>query len=360
MMKDGLLTEEYILPFVKAMQQLAEANGAYEKALQKVGTVEARLKARAGYAAVDIGDAGYTKGLINLYETLMTVMDENGATLTRIGKIYEKVFNGIANVVKVVTKWVEVFVRTLDTLWQVMRWGVNNPIKSITAGLVTLTGMIMAFPKLMGAVGSAIMAVLRGPLAVITAVMGAIDEVRSIFDENLIGVGENDKASAEDRKISAANARVAMSMGTKEDEALLKGLSKDRIRQAQIASAGPAQYLPIQGSEDSLSLTNNPVTRFSEKVGLNIPQEGYFSPANGNVILGSMIGFAKTSADYTKSAMMELLNMYSKQLIGSKSMGFNQTIIIQGNATDDSVQKIKDETRRVMEDFGSMNSAGVR
>ena len=51
-MKDGLLTEEYILPFVKAMQQLAEANGAYEKALQKVGTVEARLKARAGYAAV--------------------------------------------------------------------------------------------------------------------------------------------------------------------------------------------------------------------------------------------------------------------------------------------------------------------
>jgi phage tail tape-measure protein len=121
MMEQGQLTTEYIKPLVMAMGELAEANGAYEKALKKLGTVENRLKTTAGLSAAKIAEAGFTKGLINLYETLIDSMNENGATLTRIGKIYEKVFNGITNVVKVVSVIIEGFVRTLESMWIVMK-----------------------------------------------------------------------------------------------------------------------------------------------------------------------------------------------------------------------------------------------
>ena len=193
MMKDGQLGEEYILPFVKAMQDLAEANGAYEKALKKLGTVENRLKASSGFAAVRIAEAGFTKGLINLYETLMKSMNENGETLDRIGRIYEKVFNVISKLVQGATVFIEAFVRSLESLWIVMKWGIDNPIAGMLIAIPILTA---GFKTLAGTIALA----MRTPLVILTAVVGVMDEIRGFFDENVEGIFDDPNWTPEQRK----------------------------------------------------------------------------------------------------------------------------------------------------------------
>ena len=88
MLEQGQLTSEYIMPMVMAMGELASANGAYEKALKKLGTVENRMKASGGLAASRIGEAGFTQGLISLYEELIEVFDNNNQSLEELGKIH--------------------------------------------------------------------------------------------------------------------------------------------------------------------------------------------------------------------------------------------------------------------------------
>ena len=225
MMKDGQLGEEYILPFVKAMQDLAEANGAYEKALKKLGTVENRLKATSGFAAVRIAEAGFTKGLINLYETLMKSMNENGETLDRIGRIYEKVFNVISKLVQGATVIIEAFVRSLESLWIVMKWGVDNPMASM---IVTLPILAAGFKTL----GAAIAAAMRTPLVILTAVVGVIDEIRGFFDEKVEGIFDDPNWTPEQKKLEHAKRRKMFSMATPEDMKLLglkEGQGIDKI-----------------------------------------------------------------------------------------------------------------------------------
>lgn len=213
MMEQGQLSKEYILPMVKAMRDLAEANGAYEKALLKLGTVENRLKATAAFSAQKIADAGFTEGLINLYSTLMDSMNNNEETLRRIGRVYEKVFNGISHVVVWATQFIQSFFRVLETGWDVIQWGIDNPVKSI---LLTLPLLVMGFKTL----GAAIMAAFRTPLAVITLVVGLIDEIRAYFDDDVKGLFDKG-LTPEQSKIEHANRRAMFGRATDADRKLL-------------------------------------------------------------------------------------------------------------------------------------------
>lgn len=254
MMKDGLLGEEYILPFVKAMQGLAEANGAYEKALKKLGTVENRLKSSTGFAAARIAEAGYTKGLINLYEELMKAMNDNGETLTRMGKIYEKIFNGLAVSVQYVAKWIEALFRSIESLYVFAR---DNPLTSLVVSVGALTTMFMNMPNLLRIVGGALLKAFSAPLVVVTGIITLLDQIRAIFDENLIGVGENANASAEDRKIAAAKFRTSSGIGTEKDQKLLAGMSAERINQAVANNGGIGGVLSGYTMQNQASWAKN-------------------------------------------------------------------------------------------------------
>jgi tape measure domain-containing protein len=197
MMKQGKLSEEYILPFIKAMQKLAEANGAYEKALKKLGTVENQLKASAGYAAVRIAEAGFTEGLINLYKTLSNEMETNGKTLDRVGKIYEVVFKGLAKLVELVSNVFESFIRSIETAGSVLKWMVDNPMMSL---LVTIPLVIKGFTQL----GAVMTYVFKAPLTMMLAVIGLMDEFRAFFDEDVDGIFDNADWTPEQRKLEHA------------------------------------------------------------------------------------------------------------------------------------------------------------
>lgn len=325
MMKDGQLGEEYILPFVKAMQDLAEANGAYEKALKKLGTVENRLKATSGFAAVRIAEAGFTKGLVNLYETLMKSMNENGVTLERIGKIYEKVFNAIAVVVRVASHWIEVFIRSIESVYLAVK---NNPFTTMLVAATAFAGVLKSLPALLLTVGKFVVAAFSKPLAMLTMLMGLIDEVRAIFDANVIGLGENEKASQEDRDIAAASYRRSIGAATAEDNKLLSSLSASRIQQAKASSGGIGSYL-FGSAED-------PVAR-GERIRQALPKTSGFMDGYLNML--------KSPANLFSSA---------------KDLMFSQTIIVQGNMSDENARQISEETRKAMEMYSTMNTVSSR
>lgn len=351
MMEQGQLTTEYIKPLVMALGDLASANGAYEKALRKLGTVENRMKTSAGLAAGRIAEAGFTKGLINLYETLMKAMNDNGKSLDRLGKIYEKVFNAIASLIdNVVVPVLSLFLRTIESVYKAIQWGIDNPIGGMIIAVGALGGAFRAVVPIISSAVMVMMKVLKGPMGVIMALMGAIDEIRGVFDENVIGLGENEKASPEDRKIAAANARVYSGFGTTADKKLLSGLSSERINQAKANSGGAAAYMGIGGQGNLL--TTFPAFKALDAAAPDIGTTGgsqYFMSRLAKGVTG-MTSAASVSA--LKSVGAAKLNNSLGNVV------FDQKIIVQGNVTEDNVQQIKEQTKKVMDDYSNLNSAG--
>ena len=224
MMEQGQLGREYILPFIKTMQELAEANGAYEKALKKLGTVESRMKASGAYAAARIAEAGYSEGLIHLYNTIIETLNENGVTLDELGKIYKRVFKGIAAVIKLLTPVVESAIRALGTLTDIFAWLAKNPIPATILGLGAIaTGFGLA-AKAAGGFGKAIMLALRAPMVIIGGLIAILDEVRAYFDPNVHGLLDNPNLSPEEQLRVHAQRNVMMGIGTQTDHEMVNRL----------------------------------------------------------------------------------------------------------------------------------------
>lgn len=286
MMKEGKLTSEYIKPLIDEIGKLALANGAYEKALKKLGTVENQLKSSGGYAAARVAEAGFTEGLVKLYNELMNSMNNNGVSLDRLGKIYQKVFEGIAVVVKGATWFLEKFIRSVESVGMAIGWMVDNPIKSL---LVALPLIISNMKTL----GSVMMMAFRGPVAMLTLMVGLIDEVRGYFDENVDGLMDDQNWTDKQRQEEHAKRRLMFGIG----------------REGDLALAGGS----ITG--------DNALTRFGSNLGKNMPLA---EDRGGSYIIAALEGFAKTSYDLTTEAMKDFAKYYSENNLGSQI--FNITI----------------------------------
>jgi hypothetical protein len=238
MMEQGQLGAEYILPFVLQMEKLVNVNDAYTKSLDKLGIVENRMKAAFSVtAAENLDKGGFTEGLKNFFKTITDLVNSNELTLQRLGRIYKKVFDVLSVVVKAATQWFATFLRTVESVGQIVGWFVDHPLN----GLILALPIVTAYMKTLGKVMEA---AFKTPFVLLTGIMAIFDEVRAVFDENLIGFGESDTASLEDRKIAAAQARLSAGIGNvAEDKKFLSQYSGDRINQAQAASGGMGSYL---------------------------------------------------------------------------------------------------------------------
>lgn len=355
MMEQGQLTAEYIQPMIMAMGELAEANGAYEKALKKLGTVENRLRTTSQLASARIAEAGFTKGLINLYETLMKSMNENGATLNRIGKIYEKVFNAIAVVVEVASHWIEVFIRSIESVYLFAK---NNPFTTMFIAATAFAGVLKNLPALLTNVGKILVAVFRKPLMVITMLMAAIDEIRAMFDANVIGLGENENASQEDRDLATAAFKMKMGVATAKDKALVGAANPERLAQAQANAGGIAGIFgaanpetmfskTMQHSANSMGLGG--VSTFVNTLGTNRQ-----NMINGLQNMSGMRVGPLTSAVLTPFAYAKTGIDYA--MGNEKPITVNQHITVQGNMSEDNVRQVK----QAVESITSMQTVSSR
>lgn len=236
LMETGQLGAEYILPFVMQMEKLLDVNNAYTESLKKLGVVENRMKASFSVTLAEkLDEGGFTDGLVNLYTTITDSVENNGETLLRIGKIYEKVFNGLAIVVKGATAFIESFVRVLETLWVSMKWGIENPIMGLLAALPLITLAVANLGKVMAVA-------FRSPMIILTTIVGLFDEIRAFFDENVDGLFDDENATNAEAAATAAQRRLLFGIGKKGDKALA-------------------------GGESLVDLTG--LTQFGENIGLN-------------------------------------------------------------------------------------------
>lgn len=349
MMQAGKLTGEYILPFTKALRELTDVNGAYAKSLDKLGAREDIMKTTFSILSSEgLDRGGFTVGLKNLYGTITKETEQNAKTFERLGAVYNKFFNGLAYVVELASKWFEVFLRSVESVYLAVK---NNPFTTMLVSVTALVGAFKMMPALLRGVATALVSVLSKPLALLTAAMTVIDEIRAIYDPNVIGLMENDRASQEDRDIAAANYKIQSGYGTDADRKLLKGLSSDRIQQAMNSSAGLGAmfFNPATGGTASGdTLTNNPFTRLGTSIGQNMPS---VQERGGSVILSVLEGIAKSSAELVKSAAIETAAMYNKNTIGGQ-------IYITVNSPDP--EKAGNSVAKELEKIAGMQSVGAR
>lgn len=351
MMEQGQLTTEYIKPLVMAMGELATANGAYEKALTKLGTVENRLKTSTQLASARIAEAGFTKGLINLYETLMKSMNENGETLERIGKIYEKVFNFLANVTQVATRFIEAFVRSLETIWDTIQWGLDNPIAKWLIMIPVLASAMTKFATLMSIA-------FRTPYMILGSILTVLDQIRAAFDADLIGWGENENASKEDRDLATAAFKVKMGVATAKEMSLVGMATPERIAQAQANAGGITGVFgalnPTLAAKNTMQYATNAVGFGGAATLMNTFGTNRDSIVNGlsnitGMRAGAITHFAATPFAWAKTGIDYAMG-------NEKQITVNQNITVQGNMSEDNVRQVK----QAVESITSMETVSSR
>lgn len=194
LIEDGKLMATDVLPKVAIqMKKMANEGGALEAKLQSTRVAQGQFNTALQEAQDKIFNSGFNKGLAGLFQTMTKSMNDNGITLERIGRIYEKVFNVISKLVQGATVFIEAFVRSLESLWIVMKWGIDNPIAGMLIAIPILTA---GFKTLAGTIALA----MRTPLVILTAVVGVMDEIRGFFDENVEGIFDDPNWTPEQRK----------------------------------------------------------------------------------------------------------------------------------------------------------------
>lgn len=216
MLEQGQLTSEYIMPMVMAMGELASANGAYEKALKKLGTVENRMKASGGLAASRIGEAGFTQGLISLYEKLIDVFDNNEQSLEELGKVFNVFFKVIKKGIDIILPPLKAIIRVFGTLARSLEYLANNPMKAMELGILGIgAGLVMLYKKTgnLKAFGAAMTAAFKGPMTILLTIVALMDEIRAYFDADVIGLFDDPKMSKKDRDKQAAERKGMFGIG---------------------------------------------------------------------------------------------------------------------------------------------------
>jgi hypothetical protein len=330
LMEAGKLMAVDTLPKVaKQMKEMSSAGGALETKLNSVRVAQGQFTNELQLAQDRVFNSGYNKGLAQLFKNLTDTLSNNGLALDRIGKIYDKVFRAIGYVIsEIVTPVVTFFIRSLETLWRIMKWGADNPMAAMSVAALAIAASFRTLIPLAAGFGKALMMALRTPFAMITGMLAAIDEVRAIFDSNLIGVGENDKASQQSRDIAAAQARVRAGFGNDEDKKFLSKFNSEQIMAAQRESGGIGSYL------FGASMSGEERVAAAKKA----------MPATAN-FLDTYQKLLQAPANLAKSAY---------------DMMFNQTIIIQGDVNDEQIRRIGEESKKVMDNYGALQSVGVR
>lgn len=217
MMEQGQVISAEVLPKVaKEMRKAAMAGGALEQKLTSTRVAQGQFTTAMQLAQDKVFKSGFDKGLAGLFQTMTTSMNENGETLVRIGKIYEKVFNGLSIVVKGATAFIESFVRVLETLWMSIKWGIENPMMGLLAALPLITVAVANLGKVMAMA-------FRAPMVILTTIVALFDEIRAFFDENVDGLFDDKNATDSEAAATAAQRRLMFGIGKKGDAQLAAG-----------------------------------------------------------------------------------------------------------------------------------------
>jgi hypothetical protein len=201
----------------------------------------------------------------------------------------------------------------VESVSDTVEWFVNNPI----AGLIVSMPIIIRYMKTLGNV---MVAAFKTPLAILTMIIGVLDEIRAYFDDDVVGLFDDKGWSDEQSKKVHAQRRIFMGAGSAEDYQIVGGDSK-----------------------------LNPLAKFGQDIAKNSPLASQTD--HGYTVLAVLEGFAKTSIDYTMAGLKDFTSWYSKNTIGG-----NISITVNSPDPEKAGESVKKELERMTD----MQAAGAR
>lgn len=185
MMEQGQLVSAEVLPKVaKEFKKAATEGGAYALALKGLRVKEGQFMTGVQRAGKTIFNSGFEKGLSNLYGTLSEIFKNSGPQLKKLGRIFGYVFDGIAATLKVLEPVMQYAINNMELLFGTRLLFAFLPALR-TAGIA-----IRAFSLSAAASWAIALAPITAMVAGVTTLLGAIDELGSLMDDDILGVTE--------------------------------------------------------------------------------------------------------------------------------------------------------------------------
>lgn len=183
MMEQGQLIASEVLPKVgDEFRRAARDGGAYKKALEGLRVTEGQFSTEVQRSADTIFKSGFEKGLSELYKELSTQLKGTTSSQKDLGNIYNKFFKLITLGIKVVTP-------LLESLVQIVSFSVDGfyetakGIGTATDNLKTMSPALYDAAKAVGVLAFAFNTLLGKVLVV----FGALQEIVSLFNDDLVG-----------------------------------------------------------------------------------------------------------------------------------------------------------------------------
>ncbi|ATN93398.1 tail tape measure protein [Pseudoalteromonas phage J2-1_QLiu-2017] len=163
MMEAGKLGADAIMPMVKEMQKLATQGGALDKMLNSVRTAENRMINQTKLASNTIFENGFGEGLANLYNTITKQLQMSEAQLEKLGRGFGHFFDAIAKGIDIVAPILRKFIDYFE-------WIAGS---YVAAKLLRFSRVFIA--------------AFRAILSPVMAVIFAVEELISLFSDDIVG-----------------------------------------------------------------------------------------------------------------------------------------------------------------------------
>lgn len=150
MMELGQLGQEYLVPFMNAMGEIANEGNAVAKAMETARTQEKRFINQSKQAANTIFKSGFEQGLTNLYKTLTDILENAGPQLEKIGKVFGIAFDTIAATFKYLEPVMKIAINNMEILfgaWMLRRVSLMGA--AMKAAFLPITVAVMAAQELL-------------------------------------------------------------------------------------------------------------------------------------------------------------------------------------------------------------------
>lgn len=180
MMERGELLAKDVLPLVGAeFAKAARQGNALATALASARIQQRRFITSAQEGADVIFQAGFGAGTSNLFETMTDSITSNKSALEGLGKTFKLVFDTVAVVVKLVTPVLDSVLTLLGALSDTLQLIAKDSVGKFILAAAAMTGVVKTLTFAVSTL-----------LVKLLAVLGAIDEIYSLFTEGRVGLLE--------------------------------------------------------------------------------------------------------------------------------------------------------------------------
>jgi len=184
MMQMGQLGQEYIMPFLDAMADMAKKNGALESALLSTAKAQDKFMTGAEIAGNTIYTSGFAEGLGELFRNMTEELEGSEDALKSLGKVFRVFFKGVSNLINLITPAFRMLALVMGSVVDAFEWLFGKQMGDNILSTGVMVGMLILKFKLLTKAAKLFGYELKMALLPLTAIMVILDELYSFMDDS--------------------------------------------------------------------------------------------------------------------------------------------------------------------------------